>query len=136
MDTTAKRARIAAATEKTLVAIGAPVDRELLRYGAETQMADALALLAEDYAKLIASLDRRSLTAKDGYFTTFSRLVQPQIGAYPDLSNSLYRGCFARWYSDLVSAAAPYGTSGPVFAAPRVPRVLELRGLSLAPATP
>jgi hypothetical protein len=57
MDTTAKRARIAAATEKTLVAIGAPVDRELLRYGAETQMADALALLAEDYAKLIARVE-------------------------------------------------------------------------------
>ncbi len=56
-DTSAKRARIAATTEKTLVAIDAPVDRELLRYGAETQMADALALLAEDYAKLIARVE-------------------------------------------------------------------------------
>jgi hypothetical protein len=57
MDTTAKRARIAAATEKTLVAIDASVDRELLCYGAETHMADTLALLAEDYAKLIARVE-------------------------------------------------------------------------------
>jgi hypothetical protein len=51
MDTTAKGALIVAATEKTLVAIDAPVDRELLCYGAETHMADTLALLAEDYGQ-------------------------------------------------------------------------------------
>jgi hypothetical protein len=47
MDPTAARDRIAAATRRTLIAMAAPVDNELLRYGAEVQAAEAMALVAE-----------------------------------------------------------------------------------------
>ena len=71
MDPTAARRRIADATKRTLIAMNASVDPELLRYGGEVQAADAMALLAERVVNLQARLEaleakpKRKRTAAD-----------------------------------------------------------------------